>query len=297
MIRIFNTMPQRGSVVIAKITTVDKVTQMHDCILLEYGDMPAIIIRADCNSKAIRTLFINIKVGMIVPLVCHEVPILGSLFVAVSYPSLDKESIQKYKNNYNGIMRVINSITMMLPISHLGEISRPDEILEADESIRKSVQQIIDEIIASFESVDELMEAFYSDTVKLHTIVKTWKKCAGISEFEKKMLCKFPLPKESVTLRFEYVNYYCNGIQKIKEMITKVDQLIHVHDQKVTVKIAIDTVPFYRVIIKEIDTDNLKTYVERLKETLNETQFDETFEIFKIESEELQSTKKIEELE
>ena len=97
--------------------------------------------------------------------------------------------------------------------------TRPDEILKNNKHVRKTVQKMINEIIGSFESTDDLIDAFFSNTMKLHQIAKKWQECLVIPDFHKKLIMKFPLPKESVTFRFEYTNYCCNGVQKIKEMI------------------------------------------------------------------------------
>lgn len=296
MIRILNTYPQCGDIVIAKITRTNKTSQMHDCVLLEYGNMPAKIIKANCNNKDARKVFLNIQIGMIMPLVCQETPAANDLFTAVSYPTLDKETVDKYKEKYSGIMRIINTIIMMMyiPSENNSESCRPDKIIENNDSIRNTVQAMTNEIIDSFDTLDDVIDAFLTDTTKLHEVAKNWQTCVDIPDFHKKLIIKFPLPKESITLRFEYVNYNCNGILGIHKMIAKVEQLICQYDSKVTVSVAIDTVPYYRIYIKKIDTECLTTYAKALKEMLFvEQNYDTTYEVFRLESEELHTSRNL----
>lgn len=293
MIRIFNDLPHCGTVVIVKITTVNKITQLHDCILLEYGNIPGKIIRANCSNRETAKDFQNLKIGMIIPVICEKNNMEEELFVPVSFPTLEKDVIKRYKENFNCIIRIINTITMMfININNSNEINKPDKILAENENIRNQVQEIIDEIMSSFDTIDDVINAFFSNTLILHQNAKTWEKCKVINNFHEKLLIKFPLPKESLVIRFKYLNYYCNSVLKITEMLDKVTKLITDFDKIVTVKIAIDTIPFYRISIGEIETNNLVSYVDNIKRILsNKQHFDENFEMFKIESEEIQSSR------
>jgi translation initiation factor 2 alpha subunit (eIF-2alpha) len=283
MIRIYQTMPKCGIVVMAKITKINTQSQLHDCVLLEYGNINGQIIRVNCNNRKAKE-FLKLKKGMIVPLVCENIS--NSNFVSLSFPTLDAQTIKKYHENYQSITRIINTFAMMLSKTN-NTIQRPDVLLSNDDDLRNKVQLMINEIMDFFSNnQEEIKNAFFTNTTILHAATKSWKYCQTIPNFDQMLLNKFPFPKKAVVINFTYNNYYCNSVDQMKKTFVNIENAVLEFDQHCYVHISIDTPPHYRINIKNIVTSNLEEYVENI--TAHITKFvkaHEHFEFFMIDQE------------
>jgi translation initiation factor 2 alpha subunit (eIF-2alpha) len=271
MIRMYNRLPKVGETVIVKVTNIDRENQLHDCILLEFGGIAGKITRTECNKKDARTIFKSLKEGAIIPVSCSQLPPEGEdTFVALSYPNLDKDTITKHKSIYTNIMRVVNTLTMMLAdnaVSGKDSGATPQDLL-TDKHIYRKVSSMVEEVVSSFDSLEELSDAFFVDTTVLHAMAPSWKTCNEVTAFREKLLAKFPLPKKTIAIRFEYKTYNCMGMTAIQNMFNDVLTVAKEFNPLLQITLATESPPIYRLTVKGIELEKLDYTENAIKQII-----------------------------
>lgn len=267
MIRFYSNMPIEGSVIIVKITTIDSNTQNHRCKLLEYGNIDGTIVRSECkHSSDARKKFLNLKIGDIIPVIYMENN--QSNGISLIYSSMNETDIDTYINNYKNMVRIINTITMFFMKEEYKTYKNPIEIILQDEEIKDEIQRIIYLIIDSFDNITATLNAFLCDTYILYDHAIIWRDNEFIKSILDNLLQKYPLPKESINIRFKYECYHCNAIEQISNTIDKLKNIIQNYNSNIKITISVDTSPYYIINFDNVVIRDIVLCSEEIKKIL-----------------------------
>ena len=252
MLRFFRSQsPNIGDSVVVCITTIED--DIIYCKLMEYGEINGIICKADV-SKKLTKIYNSLTVGKLIPVVCTDVNLIDEkISVDLNYSITESSIIKNIISDYEGILKIINIIKWYVSSNY-------------EENKFYSISYtILENTIYNF-SKEEIIDIFYNDVSKLHTIINNW----NISENLKNiLLTKYPLPKKEISISFNILTTNSFGTDYIIKKINELTEIILKYDTHAEINIVSKSAPEYTLNIKSISLTVL-TYND-YKKVIDET--------------------------
>lgn len=249
--------PTTGDPVVVRISSIEN--DIIHCKLMEYGGINGIICKADV-SKKLTKIYNSLTEGKIIPVICVGINIKDNKFSSVdlNYNITDTTVIKNIMTQYESILKICNIIKWFSVSDNIVQNEKHTNFSVEDEYFcQDKAIEILENTIYKL-TKDEIIDIFYNNVDKLHTIIEEWK---ITDEFKKVLLNKFPLPKKDISFFFNINNNNSYGIDIIRKTLRDIEDNISIYDKNAIIKLVVISAPKYKLLI-ESPSITILTYNE-----------------------------------